>query len=359
MSIIKPTKIFKRTFGSCLSLCLGLLSTSCGNNSPITSNKTVSLQGSGTSFPAPLYQRWIQEYSDNYNNITIDYESINSGIGIQDFMAENVDFGATDAPLTTEERARYPEDRGQAIQIPMTGGLLVFAYNLSDYEDSQNIRLSRQTYCGIVKGEITNWNDPAIIADNPDARLPNLPLIFVHRDDSSGTTFLFANHLQEVCDNWELGASKVVEWPVGIGADGNEGISALIQQTQGTIGYLQYSYAENENIQVATLENQAGNFIKPSSESASRAFTIDQIPEDLVILIPDPQDTNAYPIVGLTWLLVYSRYDEEPDKARVMRDFVEWSLTQGDEIASELGYFPLPDQLQTRVLNTIQNNLEQ
>ncbi len=357
MSIIKTTKKIKQTFSSCLFLCLGLLS-ACETKSPVASNTTVLIQGAGASFPAPLYQKWIQEYTDNYENIKIDYESVGSGKGIQNFMAENVDFGATDAPLKLEEKARYPQNRGQVIQIPVTGGLLVLAYNLSNYEDTQDIRLSRQTYCGIVKGEITNWNHPAIVANNPEARLPDLPLIFIHRDDSSGSTFLFTNHLQEVCDDWQLGAGKEVEWDVGIGGDGNEGVSTLIQQTQGTIGYIEYSYAKTKNLQTAYLENQAGNFIKPSSDNASKSFVIDTIPEDFAITVTNPQAIDGYPIVGLTWLLIYSQYDDR-DKAKTIQNFVEWSLTQGDDIASELGYFPLPDRLQTEVLNKVKNNLSQ
>ena len=210
----------------------------------------------------------------------------------------------------------------------MTGGFLVLAYNLEKYESSGNIRLSRQSYCGIVNGKITNWNDPSIAQDNPDVRLPNIPLIFVHREDSSGTTFVMTSHLQQACDDWKLGAGKKVEWPTGISAEGTEGASTVIKQTEGALGYISFSYAQDKNLQVATLENKAGNFIKPSLESASQALDVTDVPDDFALLISDPEGSDAYPIVSLTWLLLYSNYGEE-NKGKVMKNFVEWEFNPG------------------------------
>ncbi|BAQ60557.1 phosphate ABC transporter [Geminocystis sp. NIES-3708] len=323
----------------------------------IDPNQTVMIKGAGATFPAPLYQLWIQKYSEEKDkqNIKIAYDSVGSGAGVKNFLSENVDFGASDAPLNEEEKQKMPKNRGKALQIPMTGGLVVFAYNLSNYEGLEDIRLSRDSYCGIVTGNITKWNDPQIMADNPDLRLPDLPVIFVHRSDGSGTTFIFTSHIEKVCNDWKAGAGKKVEWPSGIGADGNEGVSTQIQQTDGAIGYIEYSYAKTKNLKTATIENKAGNFIKPSPESASKAFANTNVPDDFALVIPDTDITDAYPIVGLTWLLLYANYND-PNKIEVIKNFVQWSLIEGDQNASTLGYLPIPDDLQEKVITSLNNS---
>jgi phosphate transport system substrate-binding protein len=359
----KVSQIFTR--GLCSVILLTGILSGCGNKSDssvstlnIDPSQTVTIKGSGATFPAPLYQLWIQKYGEDKGkeNIKIAYDSVGSGKGVKNFLAENVDFGASDAPLNEEERKLFPENRGKPIQIPMTGGLLVLAYNLSNYEGLDNINLSRDSYCGITTGKIKKWNDPQIVKDNPDLRLPDVPVIFVHRSDGSGTTFIFTSHVEKACSDWKSGAAKEVEWPMGIGADGNEGVSTQIQQTQGAIGYIEYSYAKDKNLKTATLQNKAGNFIKPSPENAAKAFTGVSVPDDFALVIPDPDATDAYPIVGLTWLLIYGNYNE-PNKAEVVKNFVEWSLIQGDESASTLGYLPIPDDLQEKVLTSLDGNL--
>jgi phosphate transport system substrate-binding protein len=356
-------KVFIRSLCSVI-LLTGFL-TGCENksnstvNAPsIDPNQTVMIKGSGATFPAPLYQLWIQKYGEGKDkqNIKIAYDSVGSGKGVKNFLAENGDFGASDAPLNEEEKKQFPENRGKAVQIPMTGGLLVLAYNLSNYEGLDNIRLSRESYCGIATGKITKWNDPLIVADNPNVRLPDIPVIFVHRADGSGTTFIFTNHVQNACKDWKSGAAKEVEWPTGIGAPGNEGVSTQIQQTNGAIGYIEYSYSKDKKLKTATIQNKAGNFIKPSPESAAKAFVGVTVPEDFALVIPDPETADAYPIVGLTWLLLYSNYND-PTKAEVMKNFVQWSLIQGDENATTLGYLPIPDELQEKVINSLNKSL--
>lgn len=323
----------------------------------INPNEIVMIRGAGATFPAPLYQLWIQKYSQEKDkqNIKIVYDSVGSSKGVKNFLEENVDFGASDAPLNEEEKQKIPKNRGKPLQIPMTGGLVVFAYNLSNYEGLENIRLSRQSYCGIVTGNITKWNDPKILADNPDVRLPELPIIFVHRSDGSGTTFILTSHIEKACSDWKQGAGKKVEWSSGIGAQGNEGVSTQIQQTDGAIGYIEYSYSKTKNLKTATIENKRGNFIKPSSENASKAFVNANIPEDFALLIPDTDIADAYPIVGLTWLLLYTNYDDLT-KAEVIKNFVQWSLINGDENANTLGYLPIPDDLQKRVITSLDEN---
>lgn len=328
------------------------------DNSAIDSNKLILLKGSGATFPAPLYQLWIKEYisQEKKSNIKITYDSVGSGAGVKNFLEETGDFAASDAPLTVEEKQAFPTARGKPISIPMTGGLLVIAYNLSNFEGLDNIKLSRESYCGIVTGEIKQWNDPKIVADNPNIRLPNIETIFVHRSDGSGTTFIFTNHIKNACPNWKSGVAKSVDWPWGIGAPGNEGVTAQIQQTQGAIGYIEYSYAKDNKLQMATLQNKKGQFITPSPEAASQAFIGISVPEDFALVIPDTENPNAYPIVGLTWLLIYSNYDDSSKKA-VIKDFVQWSLTQGDKNATKLGYLPIPDELEKKVINAINNSL--
>ncbi|MBL1210710.1 phosphate ABC transporter substrate-binding protein PstS [Geminocystis sp. GBBB08] len=361
--MVKVSKVFTRSLCGII-LLTGFLS-SCENNSnssvnapSIDPNQTVMIKGAGATFPAPLYQLWIQKYGEGKDkqNIKIAYDSVGSGKGVKNFLEENVDFGASDAPLNEKEKKLFPENRGKALQLPMTGGLLVFAYNLSNYEGLENIRLSRESYCGITTGKIKKWNDPQIVADNPDLRLPDIPIIFVHRSDGSGTTFIFTSHVEKACADWKSGSGKEVEWPVGIPADGNEGVSTQIQQTQGAIGYIEYSYSKTKNLKTATIQNKAGNFIKPSPESASKAFGNSNIPEDFALLIPVTDIPDAYPIVGLTWLLIYGNYSD-PSKAEVIKDFVQWSLIQGDESATNLGYLPIPDDLQQKVITSLDSSL--
>lgn len=310
----------------------------------------IRLSGAGASFPAPLYQRWFSAINEEYPGLQVNYQSVGSGAGIEQYLSGTVDFGATDAPLTPDERQQFMDEYGSdAIQVPMTGGLVVFAYNL---EGVDNLELPQEAYCGIVNGDITNWNDPIIADANPDASLPDQSINWVHRSDGSGTTFLFTNHISEACPNWTAGAAKSVEWPAGIGAKGNEGIAAQVQQTQGAVGYVEYTYASENDISMATLENSAGNFIEPSPEAAARVFEGVEVPEDFALLIPNPEGEEAYPIAGLTWMLIYPEYDN-PETARAINTIVQWSLQNGDEMAQELGYIPLPGDVQERVIATV------
>jgi phosphate transport system substrate-binding protein len=310
---------------------------------------TVSISGAGATFPAPLYQRWFAEYNTLNPNIQINYQSVGSGAGVKQFLAKTVDFGATDAPLTDSERKEYPTDLGAPVQIPMTGGAIVFAYNL---EGVDNLRLSRETYCAIVDGTIKDWSDPRLAKDNPDAKLPAGPITFVHRSDGSGTTFIFTSHITAACPNWKAGAGKSVEWPTGVGAKGNEGVTAQLQQTKGAIGYTEYSYAKENGLKSATIQNKAGEFITPSPESAAKSFAGVPIPQDFALTLPDPEAKDGYPIVGLTWLLLYGQYGDTA-KADALKGFVKWALSEGDKFADELGYLPLPDDVANRVVATL------
>lgn len=317
--------------------------------------QSVALSGAGASFPAPLYQRWFSEYNQQNPETQISYQSVGSGAGVQQYLAGTVDFGASDAPLTEEERQQFQAKyNAEPIQVPMTGGAVVFAYNLGG--DVENLKLSREAYCGIVTGDITNWNDPQITAENPGVNLPNQKINFVHRSDGSGTTFIFTNHLAEVCPNWSAGAAKTISWPTGSGSKGNEGITAQVQQTPGSIGYVEYAYANENDLNMAVLENQAGQYVEPGPDTAALALEGQQVPSDFALEIPNPTAEGAYPIVGLTWLLFYNDY-QDATKAAALQNFVSWALDNGDQTAQELGYLPLSNDLAQRVETTIGQEL--
>ncbi|RUR75958.1 phosphate ABC transporter substrate-binding protein PstS [Chlorogloeopsis fritschii PCC 9212] len=336
--------------GTGVALTTGLLSCQ-----PQTPGNQVSLTGAGASFPAPLYQTWFNVYNQQNPNVKVNYQSIGSGAGVNQYLEGTVDFGATDAPLTEKERQKFrAKYNAEPIQVPLTGGAVVFAYNLGG--NFKNLRLSRQAYCGIVQGDIKTWDNPLIAKQNPNINLPNTPIRFVRRSDGSGTTFLFTNHINKVCPNWKAGVGKSISWPVGIGAKGNEGVTAQIQQTQGAIGYVEYAYAKQNNLSMATLENKAGQFVDPSPESAARALEGQTIPQNFALEIPDPPGEQAYPIVGLTWLLLYNQYDN-PAKATALKNFVNWALSEGDKYALQLGYIPISDNLAQRVQSTVSEKI--
>jgi len=315
----------------------------------------LTLSGAGASFPAPLYQTWFSEIGQEYPGLQINYQSVGSGAGIEQYLSGTVDFGATDAPLTDEERQTFIDQYGtEPIQVPMTGGLVTFAYNLPGVEG--DIRLTQEAYCGIVTGEVATWDAEPIASANPDLNLPSQDITWVHRSDGSGTTLLFTNHINTVCDNWEGGAAKTVDWPVGVGAKGNEGISAQVQQTEGAVGYVEYTYASENNIPVASLENSAGNFIDPSPDAAALAFEGVEVPQDFALLIPNPEGDDSYPIVGLTWMLLYPEYDNE-QTAKAIETMVDWAQNNGAEFAQELGYIPLPQGVGDRVKSTVEEEI--
>ncbi len=319
--------------------------------SPAGGDVKASLSGAGASFPAPLYQRWFSEYNKENPGVQISYQSVGSGAGVEQYLAKTVDFGATDAPLTEEERKQFQSKyNAEPIQVPMTGGAVVFAYNLGG--DVENLRLSREAYCGIVQGEVKTWNDPLIAQANQGVNLPSTPINFVHRSDGSGTTFIFTNHIAEACPNWKAGSGKSVEWPTGVGAKGNEGITAQVQQTEGSIGYVEFAYANENNLNMASLENSAGEFVEPGPQAAAAALEGQEIPEDFALEVPDPSGQNAYPIVGLTWLLLYPQYDD-PAKAQALKNFVNWAFSDGGKYAEELGYLPLTGEVAQRVQSTV------
>jgi phosphate transport system substrate-binding protein len=298
--------------------------------------------GSGATFPNPLYQRWIKEFTKIHPEFTIFYDSVGSGEGTKRFMAQTVDFGASDSAMTDEQIAQVK----QGVQlVPMTAGSIVLAYNLPNIPEG--LRLSREVYTDIFLGTITSWDDKRIQQLNPHCTLPKLHIITVSRSDSSGTTWAFTNHLQTISRKWhESGytAGKKIDWPGNsMVSRYNEGVAGAVKVSLGSIGYVEYGIAKRAGLAMAALENRSGEFISPSDTSGTitLANSSAQMPENLRMFLSDPEGKDSYPIVTYTWLLLYKSYPD-PDKARKIQQFVTWGLTHGQQYAAEYGYIPLP-----------------
>ncbi|MBW4686656.1 MAG: phosphate ABC transporter substrate-binding protein PstS [Komarekiella atlantica HA4396-MV6] len=306
----------------------------------------VKLTGAGASFPAPIYDTWFTDLNKKYPNLQVDYASVGSGAGVQQFINGTVDFGASDVAMTPEEIKKVPQDKG-VILLPVTAGSIVLAYNLPDVPD---LKLPRAVYTDILLGKIKTWNDQRIAAANPGAKLPNQPIVVAYRSDGSGTTGVFTKHLSAISPEWKskVGEGKTVNWPTGVGAKGNEGVTAQVQQTQGAIGYVEYTYAKENNLKFAALENKSGNTVVANEESASKALESAPLPTNLIAFIADPEGADSYPIVTYTWLLVYSKYPDAA-KAKAMEAAIEYGLTEGQKQAAALGYIPLPQNVITKV----------
>ena len=305
------------------------------------------INGAGATAPNLLYQRWFQEYNKK-TGVQISYDSVGSGAGVKRFLDQTVDFGATDDPLKDEDRTKLPAERGKAIQVPSTGVFIVMSYNQPGLTE---LKLSREAFCGIVDGSIKSWDDPKIKKDNPNA--PSQPLTFVHRSDGSGTTAIFTNHIVKACPNWKAGSGKTVEWAAGTGAKGNEGVTAQIQQTAGGIGYIEYSFAKQNNLPTASLQNKSGAFIQPTPESATKALEGAPVSDTLTVKVPDPEGKDAYPIVSLTYLLLYQN-PKDAAKAKTFNEFLKWAYSDGKPFTTELGFIPLPSEIATKAASALE-----
>jgi phosphate transport system substrate-binding protein len=304
----------------------------------------ISLIGAGASFPAPLYQRWFAEYNKVNPSVQVSYQSVGSGAGVEQFTKETVDFGASDVAMTDEEMAKVKKG---VVLLPMTAGSIVLAYNLPGV---QGLKLSRQAYVDILLGKITKWNDPAIAKTNSGVKLPNKEISVIHRSDGSGTTGVFTKHLSAISPEWKqkIGEGKTVEWPTGVGAKGNEGVTAQIKQTEGALGYVEYTYAKEQNLLIATLQNQAGKFVAPNAQTATNTLQAVTLPENLRAFIADPKGDNSYPIVTYTWILAYKQY-QDPQKLKALKDVMTWALKDGQKMSANLGYVPLPENVVKKV----------
>ncbi|MEI2577742.1 phosphate ABC transporter substrate-binding protein PstS [Scytonema sp. PRP1] len=304
----------------------------------------VRLNGAGATFPAPLYQTWFQALNQKYPNLQVNYQPVGSGAGIEQFTKGLVDFGASDVAMTDEEIQKV---QNGVLLLPMTAGSIVLAYNLPGVE---GLKLPRDVYSGIFLGTIKSWNDPKIAAANPGAKLPNTPITTVHRSEGSGTTGVFTQHLSAINPEWKskVGSGKTVNWPAGVAAKGNDGVTAQIQQTQGSLGYVEYAYAKNSKLNFATLENKSKQFVAPSDESAAKTLEAVTLPENLRAFIADPEGNDSYPIVTYTWILANKKY-ADATKAKAVEAMIEYGLTEGQKIAPQLGYVPLPASVVQKV----------
>src|SRR5271169_1968168 len=268
---------------------------------------SITLQGTGATFPAPLYQKWFSEYNKLHPEVQINYQALGSGAGVKQFQQGLVNFGASDAAMTDAEIAKVKEG---VVLLPMTAGSIVLAYNIPD--GPNELKLSREAYIGIFLGKITQWNDPIVAKTNPGAKLPDTKITVVTRSDGSGTTFVFTSHLSAISDAWKNGpgAGKTVNFPAAVAGKGNPGVAALIKQTPGAIGYVEFGYAQQTGMPMASLENKSGKFVKPDLESGKNSLASVQLPDNLRAWITDPAGADAYPILTHTWLLCYKKYDD-------------------------------------------------
>jgi phosphate transport system substrate-binding protein len=305
----------------------------------------VTLQGTGATFPAPLYQRWFAEYNKLHPEVRINYQPLGSGAGIKQFTDKLVDFAASDAAMNDAEIAQVKDG---VVLLPMTAGSVVLAYNLPGY--TGDLKLSRDAYTGIFLGTVKKWNDPKIAAANPGQQLPDTPVSVVSRSDGSGTTFVFTNHLSAVSQAWKdgPGSGTAVNWPSGVSGKGNAGVTALIKQTPGAIGYVEFGYAKQTEMPMAVLENKSGKYIKPDLASGEAALAGVPLPADLRAWLPDPSAEAAYPIVTYTWMLCYKTY-AKPEVAATLKSVIQYGLTEGQKFSAELGYIPLPADVVTAV----------
>lgn len=319
------------------------------------STSTIPLSGAGSTFVNPVMTRWVQAFSQTHQNVQINYQSIGSGGGVQQVKAGTVDFGASDYPLKDAQIAAMKP----VIQFPESAGPVCITYNLP--EITQPLQLSADVITGIYLGKITNWQDKAITADNPGAKLPKEPIVVIHRSDGSGTTAAFTTYLSAVSDEWKtkVGTGGSVSWPAGLGGKGSEGVTGLLRQSPGAIGYVELTYAEQNNLPVAKIKNLAGNYVSPGTASTTAAIDAfgAQLAQDPRAPIVNPPATaaNAYPISTLTFLIVPK---DGPDKAKraALKSFLQYIATDGQATAEKLNYAPLPDsvkQYDQTQLNTL------
>ncbi len=304
------------------------------------------LNGAGATFPYPMYSKWFSDYNKLHPDVQINYQSIGSGGGIRQVLNGTVDFGASDGPMTDEQ---LKEAKTKILHLPTVLGADVPAYNIPGV--SGEIKFTPEALAGIFLGKIQNWNDPALTKVNPGVNLPNQQIIVVHRSDGSGTTYIFTDYLSKVSKEWEatVGKGTSVKWPVGLGGKGNEGVAGQIRQLQGSIGYVELIYAVQNKIAYGSVQNAAGNFVKASLDSVTEAAASSpKMPADFRVSITNAPGKTAYPISSFTWLLVPVQA-KDPNKGKIIADFLNWMVTDGQKMTNELSYAPLPQNVVEKV----------
>ncbi len=313
---------------------------------PALSFAQLQLNGAGATFPYVIYSKWFDVYKQK-TGIQFNYQSIGSGGGIKQVIEGTVDFGATDGPMKDEQLAEAKEKQHtDVLHIPTVMGAVVVTYNVPEL--GADLKLTPDVMAGIFLGEITTWNDRRIASLNPGKNCPSKPIIVVHRSDGSGTTFIFVDYLSKVSEQWKLkvGAGTSVNWPIGLGGKGNEGVAGQVKQVDGSIGYVELAYAVKNNLPYAQIKNRAGQFVRPSLESVTAAAISEAkaMSADLRVSITNAGGKESYPISGFTWLLVY-KDQKDGQKGKAMVDFLHWAVTEGEQYASGLLYAPLPKEV--------------
>jgi phosphate transport system substrate-binding protein len=303
--------------------------------------QTHQLNGAGATFPFPIYSKWFSEYNKIHPDIEINYQSLGSGAGIRQLTAQTVFFGATDGPMTNDQLLAAP---GRILHFPTVLGAVVPVYNIEGV--SAELKFTGPLLADIFLGKITKWNDAAIAKVNPSVHLPATDITVAHRADGSGTTYIFTDYLAKVSPEWKqrVGVATSVNWPVGLGGKGNEGVASLVKQTPGAIGYVELIYALQNRIDYGSVQNMSGAFIRASVEgvTAAAAAAASQMPADFRVSITNAPGANVYPISSFTWLLFYEN-PKDKAAARTMVDFMKWALGDGQKYCKDLGYAPLPE----------------
>ncbi len=331
------------------SLFVSIFTTSIVSVPASASGKT-SIIGAGSTYAAPIYMKWSQDYNKLHPNIEISYQSIGSGGGIKQLTEKTVDFGASDAPMTDEELKRAP---GPVLHIPTVLGAVVLTYNLKDFK--QTIKLDGATIADIFAGKILKWNDPKIAALNKSDALPDVSIVPIYRSDSSGTTAVFTEYLAKVSPDWSkgIGHGKTVKWPTGLGGKGNEGVTGQVKNTAGSIGYVELTYASAEKLPVVDVKNKAGVFVTPTMKAVAEAANgaLKTMPADFRVSITDADGKSVYPISSFTYLLIYQSMPGA--KGQDIVDFLNWAMIDGQKSAPPLSYAALPASLVPKIKEKI------
>src|SRR5579871_169928 len=301
-----------------------------------------TLNGAGATFPYPMYSKWFNEYHKLHSDIQINYQSIGSGGGIRQLIAGTVDFGASDGPMTDDQ---LKEAKVKILHMPTVLGAVVPAYNVPGV--TGEVKFTPEAIAGIFLGKISKWNDKAITSANPGVNFPDANIIVVHRSDGSGTSFIWTDYLSKVSPEWksQVGAGTSVNWPIGMGGKGNEGVSGMVRQLQGSIGYVELIYALQNNIPFGSVRNSSGAFIKASLESVTAAAaSAPKMPPDFRVSITNSPGKDAYPISSFTWLLI-PQQSKNAANGKILADFLNWMVSDGQKLTSALSYAPLPENV--------------
>jgi len=313
--------------------------------------QSTQINGAGATFPYPIYSKWFSEYNKLHPEVEINYQSIGSGGGIRQLTNQTVFFGATDGPMTSDQQFQAP---GPILHLPTVLGAVVPIYNIPGV--TQQLKFTGKVLAGIILGNVNKWNDPAITALNPGVNLPGTDITVAHRSDGSGTTYIFVDFLSKVSPEFKskVGVATSVNWPVGVGGKGNEGVAGLVKQTPGSIGYVELIYARQNKIDYGSVQNLDGEWVNASLESVTAAAesAAKAMPKDFRVSITNAPGKAAYPISSFTWLLFYES-PKDKQRAKIMVDFVKWAVTDGQKYAADLGYAPLPPEVVTLVMDAV------